>query len=173
MPDRIEPKSKPEMVEMIELERRSLEAVIANLTEAQMLQPGIEGNRTVKDLVAHITDWEQRMIRWVNESFAGLVPQRPAPGMTWDDLDRLNEQIYLANKDKPLAEVMSASSSSYAQALEAIRGMTDVDLFDGARFAWRDGDPLWHMVAANTWWHYREHREQIEGWAAHNQGIKL
>ena len=52
-----------------------------------MLEPGIEGNRSVKDIVAHMTAWEQRMIQWLDESAAGLAPQRPAPGMTWDDLD--------------------------------------------------------------------------------------
>lgn len=164
MSDEIEPKSKQEIIDYVENERRQLDAVIASLTESQLLTPGIEGNRNVKDLIAHMTDWEQRMVRWVNESFSGIVPQRPAPGMTWDDLDKLNEQTYLANKDKTPAEVLSASSNSYAQALEVVKKMTEQDLLDGSRFAWRDGDPMWHMVAANTWWHYKEHREQMEAW---------
>jgi hypothetical protein len=29
------------------------------------------------------------------------------------------------------------------------------------RFAWRGGSPLVVLVASNTCWHYREHREQI------------
>jgi hypothetical protein len=164
MTDEIEPKSKQEIIDFIENERRQLDAVISTLTEDQLLAQGIEGNRNVKDLIAHITDWEGRMVQWVNESFSGIVPQRPAPGMTWDDLDKLNEQTYLANKDKTPTEVLSASANSYAQALEAVKRMTEQDLFDGSRFAWRDGDPMWHMVAANTWWHYKEHREQMEAW---------
>ena len=129
-----------------------------------MLEAGLEGNRSMKDVLAHITAWEQRMIQWLNESAAGRVPQGPAPGMTWDDLDALNEQTYLEDKDKTLAEVMSASVTSYTQSLKAVQETTDQDLFDGSRFAWRNGDPLWHMIAANTWWHYDEHREQIETW---------
>jgi len=164
MTEPIEPKSKRELLDFVEDERRQLDAVLASLTEAELLTPGIEGNRNVKDLIAHMTDWEQRMVKWTNESLSGVVPQRPAPGMSWDDLDQLNEQIYLANKDKKPAEVLSASSNSYAQALELVRRLTEQDLFDGSRFAWRNGDPLWHMVAANTWWHYKEHREQMEAW---------
>jgi hypothetical protein len=164
MTEQIEPKSKQELLAFVENERHQLDTVIASLTEAQWLTPGIEGNRNVKDLVAHMTDWEQRMVKWTNETLSGIVPQRPAPGMSWDDLDKLNEQIYQANKDKPQAEVLSASSNSYAQALELIKGLTEQDFFDGSRFAWREGDPLWHMIAANTWWHYKEHREQIEAW---------
>jgi hypothetical protein len=166
MTEQIEPKSKHELLEMMESERRLLDAVIESLTEGQKLEAGIEGNRNVKDLMAHITTWEKRMIQWINESFSGIVPQRPAPGMTWDDLDKLNEQTYLENKDKPLAEVVASSSASYTQALRVVQEMSDQDLFDGSRFDWRNGDPIWHMVAANTWWHYKEHREQIETWAA-------
>ena len=31
--------------------------------------------------------------------------------------------------------------------------VTEDDLIDPQRFAWRKGDPMWHMVAANTWEH--------------------
>ncbi len=164
MAEHIEPKSKRELLEILQDEKGRLDEVIGQLTKDQLLEPGIESGRSVKDILAHIIDWEQRMIRWIQESAAGLVPQRPAPGMTWNDLDKLNEQTYLQNKNKALAEVLPAFANSYNQALVAVQGLTDEDLFDGSRFAWRDGDPMWHMVAANTWWHYKEHREQIETW---------
>ncbi len=161
-----EPKSRRELMEVLRDERQLFDDLLASLSDAQLLEPGIEGNRCVKDILAHITDWEQRMNLWIQESLAGLIPQRPAPGMTWDDLDRLNEQTYLENKARPLGEVMTASRRSYAQSLQAVQGLSEEDLFDGRRFVWRNGDPLWHMVAANTWWHYKEHRQQIEVWLA-------
>jgi hypothetical protein len=164
MAEHDEPTSKRELMEVLQDERQLFDTLVARLSDTQMLEPGIEGNRCIKDILAHITDWEQRMILWIQESVAGLTPQRPAPGMTWNDLDRLNEQTYLENKEKPLVEVMPASRYSYTQALQAVQALSEADLFDGRRFAWRDGDPLWHMVAANTWWHYKEHREQIEAW---------
>jgi hypothetical protein len=164
MAEHIEPTSKRELLEILQDEKGRLDEVIGQLTKDQLLEPGIESGRSVKDILAHITDWEQRMVRWIEESAAGLVPQRPAPGMTWNDLDRLNEQTYLQNKDKSLAEVLAASAISYDQALVAVQGLTDGELLDGSRYAWRNGDPMWHMVAANTWWHYKEHREQIETW---------
>lgn len=164
MTDPTEPKSRHELMEVLQAERELFDRQVAALTESQMLEPGIEGDRSVKDILAHVTDWEQRMILWLNESLADRVPQRPAPGMTWDDLDRLNEQTYLANRDTPLEEVLAMSVTSYEQALQAVHSLTDEDLFDKARFAWRKGDPMWHMVAANTWWHYKEHRGQLEAW---------
>jgi hypothetical protein len=37
---------------------------------------------------------------------------------------------------------------------------------DPDRFPTRKGSPLWYMVAANTWWHYEEHDEDIKKWLA-------
>ena len=164
MAEQSEPTTKQEILRLIQDERSRLETVIGKLSKAQMIKPGIEGERSVKDILVHIATWEQKMTRWINETYAGIVPQRPAPGMTWDDLDQLNEQIYLENKGKELSEILAGSDTAYEQALKAVQEMTDQDLFDGERFPWRNGDPMWHMVAANTWWHYKEHREQIEAW---------
>jgi len=159
-----EPGTRQELLKNLVTERLHWEAVIGKLSDGQYLEAGVDGRLSVKDLLAHIIDWEQRMVQWINETLAGIVPQRPAPGMTWDDLDKLNELTYLANKDRELDEVMASSEESYSLSLDVVQNLTDEDLFDGSRFAWREGDPLWHMVAANTWWHYREHRQQVEAW---------
>ena len=164
MTEQPEPKTKQEILDLIRDERGRLQAVIEQLSEAQIRAPVFEGGRTVKDILIHIAAWERLMTQWIDETYAGVVPQRPAPGMSWDDLDQLNEQIYQGNKDKALSEILASYDASYAQALKAVEGMTDQDLFDGKRFEWRNGDPMWHMVAANTWWHYKEHREQIDAW---------
>jgi hypothetical protein len=159
-----EPTTKREILDLIEDEKGRLEAVLGQLTRDQMLTADLEGGRSVKDILVHITAWELKMIQWINETLAGSVPQRPAPGMTWDDLDQLNEQIYQENKDKELSEILAAYDTAYEKSLELIQSLSDQDLFDGERFAWRQGDPLWHMVAANTWWHFKEHHAQIEAW---------
>lgn len=156
--------TKREILASIRSEREGLEATLGRLSEAQMTQPGVESDWTVKDILAHIVDWEGRMVQWVEESLRGEVPERPAPGMTWDDLDRLNEQTYLANKDRALDDVLAEFHASYQRALRTAEAATEADLIEPERFAWRQGDPMWHMVAANTWWHYKEHRETIENW---------
>jgi hypothetical protein len=158
------PKTKQEILDLIHAEREALEVLLARLGEEQLMQQGVVGEWSVKDMLAHIAAWEERMQRWVAESLRGEESERPAPGMTWDDLDRLNEQIYLENRERPLGEVREMFQASYRTSLIMIELLLPKDLFDADRFGWRAGDPLWHMVAANTWWHYKEHREDIEKW---------
>jgi hypothetical protein len=106
------------------------------------------------------------MIQWLEESLRGKTPQRPSPGDEWDDLDNFNEQLYLDNKGKTLDEVLKDYADVHAKAVEIVAGMKESDLTDPDRFEWRNSDPIWHLVAGNTWLHYAEHRETISKWIA-------
>jgi hypothetical protein len=85
----------------------------------------------------------------------------PAPGKTWDDLDQLNRQPYLENRDKPLTQVLAEFNLSFQEVLKVVENISEEDLIEAERFSWREGSPLWKMVAANTWWHYKIHNESI------------
>lgn len=151
--------TKAELLATIRAERRALEAAVEALDEVQMLEPVLDGGWSVKDTLAHITAWEQLMIGWVGEALHGVVPERPVAGDDWVDV--LNARLYEENAEKPLAEVREAFAASYDEAVALVERVEEEDLFDPERFAWRDGSPLWHMVAANTNWHYKDHREAI------------
>lgn len=43
--------------------------------------------------------------------------------------------------------------------------MTKENLIDSSYFEWRDGRAFWKIVAATTFWHHKEHTEQIDAWA--------
>ena len=152
-----DPTTKAQILKLIETEHDALQAVLKPLSESQLVQPGAEQSSSVKDILAHITDWERWMVQWIDETLQGQVPERPAPGMTWDDLDRLNQQTYLANKNRLLADIQADFAASYKESLQTVIALSETDLFNPQCFAWREGDPLWHMVEANTWAHYREH----------------
>jgi hypothetical protein len=157
----IEKLGKSELMALIRAERDELEGTLAGLSDAQMLQPGVEGEWSVKDILAHISTWERRMVRWVGDTVREEVPVMPGPGMTWADLDKLNQQTYLANRDRPLAEVKEGFRLSFLAVLRTIEAVPETDLLEPGRFAWREGEPLWKMVAANTYWHYKMHNVSI------------
>src|SRR5262245_23587754 len=59
------PKTQAALLEKIRSERARLEQSIAMLSEAQLTQPGVVGESSVKDIMAHLTVWEQRLIQRV------------------------------------------------------------------------------------------------------------
>ncbi len=156
--------SKEKLIEEIQIERLRLEKTLEKITAQRMITPGVMDDWTVKDLLAHITVWEQRMVRWLEQTLRDEVPEMLPPGMTWDDLDRWNEQTYQKHRHRDLDEVLADFEVSYPQALSAVKDISEEDLINPDRYAWRDGRPLWEMVAANTSWHYKEHEETITTW---------
>ena len=151
-------------MEKIHKARDSLEYVIDQLGDDQLIIPGVENNWTVKDILAHIIAWEKKMCNWLNQAENGEIPERPAPGLTWDDLDSVNLQIFEDNKDRPLAEILKEFKDSFNISVKAVNSLSEEQLFDPDYFFWRKGNPLWHMVGGNTFWHYQEHEESILKW---------
>lgn len=159
-----EPTTKEDILIAIRSEWDTLQTTLDSLNEYQMLVAGLENDWSVKDILAHITAWESRMVEWIEASLRGETPDRPAPGEPWDDLDHINHQIYNQYKTAPLSEVLEQFQNVHQEAYNKVASLTEQDLLNPGRFAWRTGDPLWHMVADNTWWHYNEHHEAIQAW---------
>jgi hypothetical protein len=159
MRERIEHIAKPELLVQIRTERKRLEEVLAALTPDQMLQPGVNGEWSVKDILAHISAWEQRMLSWIGSHLRGEAPDVPLP---WD-VERMNAEAYAQVKDRPLAEVLKEFLQSYREALALAESLSEEQLRTEYTDNWPMG-PLWTGVAANTNWHYKEHREAMEAW---------
>jgi hypothetical protein len=145
---------KAQLIDALEAERARLEALIDGLDEAQMTTPGAQADGSLKDLLAHIAVWDERGLGWIKAAAQGYMPDMPAAGYTWDDMDVLNRQTFLENKDRPLAEVLSRFRGAYRQLLEQARLLsereTDLPLV-AELIAWRCG-------------HYRTHGQQIRAW---------
>jgi hypothetical protein len=154
--------SKAELLSAIRVERGRLENILAEVPQDRMAEPDVEGPWSVKDILVHLIAWEQRMIYWLGQTLHGEIPERPS---TEDELDRWNEQTYQENRERPLEDVLINFYRSYGEALSVVETTPEADLVDPARYPWREGVPLWQMVAANTWWHYQEHGESIRAWA--------
>ncbi len=159
MSEQVERITKPELLAQIRVERKRLEGVIAALTPDQMLQPGASGEWTVKDVLAHISSWERRMLSWTGSRLRGEAPEVPLP---WD-VERMNAKTYAQVKDKPLADVLEEFRQSYRASLALVESLSEGQLQTTYTDTWPMG-PLWEGVAANMNWHYREHREAIQAW---------
>lgn len=148
----------------IQTERRRLEKNLANLTDQELIEPGVIGDWSVKDILAHLVDWEQRFLGWYQAGLRGEVPQIPAPDMTWRDLDKLNQLIYEENKDRSLSSVLGDFETSYEQVLETVKSIPEQDIFPVGRYAWTGKANLNAYIMANTANHYRWAKTQIRKW---------
>ncbi len=146
---------------------------IAGLTAEQMQQPNVVGVWSIKNILAHIVVHEQRMIDWVTKTLRGEKPEAPQPySMPEEALNRLNEQIYQQNRDRPLVDVLTDLETTHLQTLDMVAAASERDLLDPRRFSLQDGEPLWEAIAANTFWHYEEHGRDIRAWLSGSARIE-
>lgn len=132
-------------------EHARLEAILATLTDEQMLEPGVtEDDWSVKDHLAHLTWWEQRVVRVLARGEPDPLDSMP---VDIQDTDAINAHVYAHNRDRPLAEVRSAFDASYQEMLNLIETVPD-DL----------PAQQWGWIEGNAAGHYEEHRVMFEAW---------
>ena len=153
--------AKEDLLEAIRTARSQLEKKFSKLTPKQMIWPGSMDDWSVKDILAHLVDWEQRLIGWYQAGFRGEIPETPAPGMTWRDLPKLNQQVYERHRDEPLEEVLEDFENSHIEILELVEGMSEKEIFTKGFYAWTGNSSLETWIAANTYKHYNWARRQI------------
>lgn len=156
---------KIRILELMRLEFAFFERTVALLSEAQMLEPNAAGNAwSVKDTVAHLTRWVERLLDWLDRVQHGLPVETPEPGHTWEQIDQLNDLYVERDKDLPLAQVLADFQRAHMAALEDVEALTDEDIFTRQWPGMRD--PLWTFIVYNTSDHYHEHLVPIREWMA-------
>jgi hypothetical protein len=156
--------TKEKLINEILQEHERFEETVVKLTKDQMIDPSLEGGWSVKDILAHVSVWESVMIEWLEKVLKSDIPEQLAQGISLDDLDELNNRFYSENQNKSLSLILSEFQASFPKAVQTVEDTPEIALIDPNHFKWRNGNPLWKIVAANTYEHYEEHGEQIITW---------
>jgi hypothetical protein len=154
-------KTKKELLDSIRTTREQLEKKFSKLTPNQMVFPGSMGDWSVKDILAHLVDWEQRFIGWYKAGLRGEVPATPEPGMTWRELPKLNQKGYERHKSESLDDVLNNYENAYKEILEIIKVMSEQEIFVPKYYKWTGDSSLLPWIVANTSSHYNWARRNI------------
>ncbi len=140
--------------------RQRLEDVLARLSEQQMLEPALFGTWSIKDWLGHLEYWERRAA----EIYLALREGKPVPPSGYATVDELNNSVYAANRDRPLAEVRRDEENAYRSLLVMVENAPEADMSDPQRFAWSNGQPFSEWIAGNSYGHYEEHWPDLVAW---------
>ena len=145
---------KAQLLDEIRQTHGELEDVFAPLTEAQMTQSGVNGEWSVKDMLAHVTWWEGHMLRTLRAGREELGPEGSNP----DNLtQRKNAEVFAANRDRPLVEVRAEFDASYREVLATLEGWPAEALAQ---------DETYEAIGWDTFKHYPQHTATIREWLA-------
>jgi hypothetical protein len=160
------PTNKTALIELIVVERAKLEGLLASMSDEQLTTPNVEGELTIKDLLAHIAAWEQSSLRRLAQAARGEpVPRLAAAGEDAQKaVDQINAQVYAANRDRPLAEVQADFQRSFQDLGAALNGYSEAQIFDEEGLARYLGFMPIELIAGDSYEHYREHAASIMAW---------
>jgi hypothetical protein len=154
-----QPPTLQELIEIIKRERANWEALIEQIDEDRFTLPGVAGEWSLKDIIAHITWHEREMV--------GLVRAHALVGSELWNLptNERNAAIYREVRDQPLEQVLEESAQVFQELLAVLPSLTDQDLTDPGSFPNMPPDwQPWVILAQNTYEHYQDHIPDVQRW---------
>jgi len=153
---------KEELMGALEDERERFLDVIDNLSDEVLEKPGVMEGWSIKDLLAHLTMWEAELIKLLWQAKQGQKPS--SAHFSHTAVDELNARWKKEMQDRSIERIIADFHSVRNQTIRRVEAFSDKDLNDAKRYAWLGNHPLWEWIAADSFQHEAEHREQIIAW---------
>ena len=158
-----------QLLEVMRTARSNWEALVAEAGEARLTEPGVEGNWSLKDIIAHITYFET----WAADNVLAFRhgEARPQPEYKGLEIDEENARIYERLRSKSLPQVLQESQDSFRRSIEAVQGLRDEDLYDPKFTRVPDADwTVFDLVEGDTFEHYNDHSTSVRAWLDRTAG---
>lgn len=136
--------------------------------------PGVMGEWTFKDLVAHLTGWRRRTVARIRAGCGGkLIDALPWPSEmggdsdTEPDPDPINQYLYEASRSQPVREVLRESNIVLDELDAALTDLPEADFQNASCFSWLEGKALGD---ADLFGHFHdEHESDVYRWLNQQQ----
>jgi hypothetical protein len=155
-------RSKAQLLDELKDEQACWEALLGEISEAHMQEPGVAGDWSIKDIVAHLTGWRHRTVA----RFQAALRHESSFSTLWpthlETDDEINAWLYAANKDRPLSDALEESPAVFGQLVDTLSAFPEAELLDPRRFDWLEGEPL---SGALIFGHFHEeHEPDMRAW---------
>ena len=150
--------TRAEALAAVEDEYRKILRVVQEYTKEDFERSLIEGDRSPKDIIAHLAFWN-----WEAPSGLQRVLRDEMPYWAHIDLDELNAGVYSERQNWPLDQVMDDFRRSQKALISALTQITDEQYSRLTTHKYRNGTldgVVWFFFIYYE--HYEEHRAQLE-----------
>ena len=150
--------------------RAEQERFVAEAGPARIEAPGVAGDWSLKDVIAHLTFW-----RWWSVARLEAAVRNETPSPPWEsgldeenaaDVERINQQAYETNHDRPVADVLRDSRATFDRLEAALLALPEADLFAPHRYPWLGEYPAAAIILGSAGHLFEEHTPAIAVWLA-------
>jgi len=128
----------------------------AGLPDDEMLVPGVCGEWSVRDLIAHVTWWDAEALSHLPTVLDGGTPPRYSD--LYGGIDAFNAMKTEETRALSLDDVRQEAAATHQRLLEYLRGVPAERLTGNSRFT--------HRLRLDTYGHYPTHTADIRRWRA-------
>jgi Mycothiol maleylpyruvate isomerase N-terminal domain len=154
------PNRKAQILEQVRATHQEFEGILAQIAPDRLTQPGVNGDWTVKDVLAHITWWEQHLLRRLRTGQDDLYTPDVDPR---EATHEVNAVVFAASRERPLDDVRAEFGASYRELLAELEALPPEVATQ---------DEIYQAIGADTFEHYPEHTEMLRAWRVATHGLR-
>jgi len=124
------------------------------LSESDLMESGVTGTWSVRDIIAHVTTWEEEALKHLPAILDGRKP--PRYSVTYGGIDAFNALMTTKKAGLSLADVLEQQEQVHRRVIEVVERAPEDALTPDARFRRR--------LRLDTYGHYPKHTAAIERW---------
>lgn len=145
---------KQKLIGQIEKAWTALGDSFAGLSDAQLEAPGTVGSWSVKDILAHVTTWEDEALKNLPVILEGKRTARYKD--QYGGIDAFNEQMTERKRALSLDEILRQFEATHRRLVEYLQATPDEQFATDTRFRRR--------IRWDTYSHYPNHEAAIREW---------
>jgi hypothetical protein len=160
--------SRAQLLDELRGERAQWEALLADIGEERMTQPGVAGEWSFKELVSHLTGWRRRTVGRFQAALSREGPPAPPWPAELTTDDEINAWFIAADRERSVADVLADDHVVFERLYDTLAAFTEDELHDPTRFPWLaedGGDGLPPLRGVVYFDHYHEeHEPDVRAW---------
>jgi DinB superfamily len=126
----------------------------AGLSDAQLMEPGVTAAWSVRDILAHVTTWEEEALQHLPLILDGGTP--PRYSVRYGGIDAFNARMTEQKRSLSLAEVWRQRDDIHRRLIDCIQSAPNEQFIHETRFR--------RSLRLDTYGHYPLHAEAIRQW---------
>lgn len=155
--------TKDELIEALEDGRQEMVEMLDPLPERLLIRPGVCGEWSIRDILAHLTAWEGQVVTLLFQARQGVKqPSTVHFGKESDEV--LNQRWHLMSLNRSLDLIWQDFIGIRKQTIRRINAFTDAELNNPDLYVWLKGTPLMLWIIDGVVQHEEEHGNQIRDW---------
>lgn len=145
--------NRQQLLQRIETAWSAFNESYAGLPDASLVEPGVVGDWSVKDVLGHVMTWEEEALKYLPVIARGeRTPRYASQG----GIDAFNARVSEEKRSLSLTEVRRQLHETHQRLIEFIEEVPDDQFVTETRFRRR--------LRYDTYGHYPEHAEAIREW---------